>query len=109
MSMSIEAENNNQTYWLPPEPEEVYGINESPVVLVSTILGPDVLIQITYLALCWLTFSTYIDAHEHDYFFMRLYRSFKNSSKGSMIFWGLTIILVIVHIILITLYLAGKI
>ena len=44
MSMGLEAEMKNETFWLPLEPEEVKGINESPVMLVSTILVPEVFV-----------------------------------------------------------------
>ena len=64
--MSIEAKANNETYWLPLEPESLRGVNESPVLLVLAIFTPEVFVLIAYLSVCWLCFSNYIDTHsEH--------------------------------------------
>ena len=54
----------NDTYWLPLEPENITGINEAPFVLVLTVFTPEIFVLITYLALVWLSFSAYIDAHD---------------------------------------------
>jgi hypothetical protein len=59
-------QNANETYWLPLEPDNVNGINEAPIVLVLTVLTPEVFVLITYLALVWLCFAAYIDAHEKE-------------------------------------------
>ena len=61
--LTIEAKEQDETNWLPLEPESVSGINESPVILVMAIFTPEVFVLITYLALCWLCFSAYIDSH----------------------------------------------
>lgn len=55
--LTIEAKEQNDVYWLPPEPETGSGINESPVMLVIAIFTPEVFVLISYLALCWLSFS----------------------------------------------------
>lgn len=62
--MNLEALNANETLWLPLEPEHLTGINEAPFVLVLTVFTPEVFVLITYLALVWLCFSAYIDAHD---------------------------------------------
>ena len=62
--MTFEAQAKNETHWLPLEPEHITGINESPMLLVVAIMTPEVFVLISYLALCWMCFSAYIDAHE---------------------------------------------
>ena len=61
--LTIEANAQNETHWLPMEPESISGINESPVILVMAIFTPEIFVLIAYLALCWLCFSVYIDSH----------------------------------------------
>ena len=72
-------------------------------MLVSTILVPEVFVQITYLALCWLCFSTYIDAHEQS-----ISQRITNMG-GSIIFRSIVYLLLILQVVLSTLYLAGAI
>ena len=61
--MTIEAKEQDETHWLPLEPESISGINDSPVILVMSIFMPEVFVLISYLALCWLCFSAYVDSH----------------------------------------------
>jgi hypothetical protein len=57
---------NNETYWLPLEPESMRGIDQTPILLVIAIFTPEFFVLIAYISLCWLCFATYIDAHsEH--------------------------------------------
>ena len=85
------------------EPETVSGINESPVLLVLAILTPEIFVLFAYLALCWLCFCAYIDAHDPGY------NSRVSKIDGSLVFRSLVILLLILQIVLMTLYMAGAI
>ena len=101
--LTIEANAQNETHWLPLEPEEISGINESPVMLVMAIFTPEVFVLIAYLALCWLCFSVYIDSHSQGM------NDKVSQSNGRIMFLSVVSILMIVQVILVTLYLAGAI
>lgn len=96
----MEAKANNQTYWLPLEPESVRGINQSPILLVVSVFAPEVFVLISYLALCWLCFSTYIDAHS-QHLNQRVSRV-----DGSLVFRCIVTILLLMQVLFVTLYLA---
>ena len=40
------------------------GLKESPVLLVTAIFAPEVVVVVTYLALAWLYFASFIDSHD---------------------------------------------
>ena len=63
-SLNQKVISSNETVWLPLEPTDLDGINAAPVVLVLAITSPEIFVVITYLALCWLCFAAYIDAHD---------------------------------------------
>lgn len=93
----------NQTYWLPLEPDSVSGINESPILLVLAIFTPEIFVLFTYLSLCWLCFCAYIDAHDPGQ------HSRASKVDGSLVFRSLVILLLILQVVLMTLYMAGAI
>ena len=88
---------------MPLEPETISGINESPVILVMAIFTPEVFVLITYLALCWLCFSAYIDSH------IQSLNERVSRIEGRIVFLSIVSLLLIVQIILVTLYLADAI
>ena len=64
------------------------------------VFGPDVIVVVTYLALCWLCFSVFIDSHcgqESD-------RHERTTVSGRLIFWGLTAILIVLQALVLILY-----
>ena len=61
--LTIRAKAENESYWLPLEPKYVSGLDQAPKTLVVSIFGPDVFVMISYMALCWLCFSVFIDSH----------------------------------------------
>ena len=63
MGLTYGPTSANQTYWLPVEPEEIDGLNNSPVMLVVCFFTPEIFVLISYMALCWLAFAAFIDAH----------------------------------------------
>ena len=97
--LTLEAKAQNETYWLPLEPESVRGINESPIILVLAIFTPEVFVLIAYIALCWLCFSAYIDSHTRE-------PERSSSMRGTITFRCIVGILVVLQIIFVTLYLA---
>ena len=91
------------TLWLPVEPESINGFEESPVLLVAAIFTPEVFVVLSYLALTWLYFSTFIDSHDNAAFGTE-----KESRLSSSIrFRFIVVILVITQVTLITLTMAG--
>ena len=62
--LSSEFKASNNTLWLPVEPEEMNGLNKSPALLVTAIFTPEILVVVSYLALAWLYFASFIDSHE---------------------------------------------
>ena len=101
--MAIEAQAQNETNWLPLEPDSVDGINQSPAMLVLAILTPEIFVLYAYLALCWLCFSNYIDSHSQDL------NTRMSKVNGTLVFRFIVYAMLVVQIVLITLYLAGVI
>lgn len=99
--LATEAKNNNVTLWLPLEPEYLNGVNESPLFLVLSIFAPEVFVLVTYLALCWLYFSSYIDAHE------QALAEEQRRSDGYLKFRVIVSLLILLQILLVTIYMAG--
>ena len=67
------------------------------------IFAPEVFVLITYLALCWLCFSVYIDSHSEGL------NSRVSRIEGRIIFLSIVSLLIIIQVLLVTLYLAGAI
>ena len=67
------------------------------------IFTPEVFVLITYLALCWLCFSAYIDSH------IQSLNERVSRIEGRIVFLSIVSLLLIVQIILVTLYLADAI
>ena len=104
--LTIQAKAENETYWLPLEPKYVSGLEQAPKTLVVSIFGPDVFVIISYMALCWLCFSVFIDSHcrqEMDP------RPIKACISGRMIFWVLTFTLIVLQVTIVSLYGVDKI
>lgn len=101
--LTIEAKEQDVTYWLPLEPDSISGINQSPVLLVMAIFTPEVFVQIAFISLCWLCFSAYIDSHTHG---LNLE---KPRVSGQVIFRCIFAVLLLVQVVLVTLVLAETI
>ena len=62
--LAMDSKASNETLWLPVEPEEMNGLKQSPALLVVAIFTPEVFVVVSYLALCWLYFASFIDSHD---------------------------------------------
>ena len=82
------------------EPKHISGLDQAPKSLVIAVFGPDIIVVITYLALCWLCFSVFIDSHCSQ----ELDRHENTSVSGRLIFWGLTAILIVLQALVLILY-----
>ena len=101
LGLTYGPSSSNTTYWLPVEPEEMNGLSNSPVMLVVSVFTPEVFVVISYLALCWLCFASYIDAHYESG------NSLDQRDIGKMRFRVIVVFLVVLQIVLVTLYMAG--
>ena len=70
-----------------------------------SVFAPEVFVLIAYLALCWLCFSTYIDAHTSS-----VHMSQQVSRvNGSLVFRSTLTLLLLLQVIFVTLYMADMI
>ena len=102
--LTLISKANNETNWLPIEPDHFNGLDCAPKMLVTAIYAPDVLIIIAYLALSWLCFSSFIDSHSSQSLTGQ-----QDHISGRMIFCCLTTLMLILQTLLFSLYLADAI
>lgn len=79
------------------------GINETPIVLVLAIFTPELFVLIAYMCLCWLCFATYIDAHSEHL------NKRDSDDKGTVVMRVVAGVLIILHVVLVTLYMADAV
>ena len=68
-----------------------------------SIFMPEVCVLISYLALCWLCFSAYVDSH------IQSLNERVSRIEGRIVFLSIVVLLLIVQVILVTLYMANAI
>ena len=68
-----------------------------------SIFMPEVFVLISYLALCWLCFSAYVDSH------IQSLNERVSRIEGRIVFLSIVALLLIIQVILVTLYMADTI